>query len=213
MTDEAPGTEIRVLSERCIERITADGAEAQVRAAALRRTGAWREVVAGERSVTVLFDPLSETARDASVRLAAAWAEAPPPLEGATLPPVTLTVRYGGAAGPDLDRLALATGLMPDEVRARHAARLYTVAMLGFTPGFAYLEGLDPTLRVPRLAVPRARVPAGSVAVSGARTGLYALDGPGGWCLIGRTEDRLFDPEGHPPARLLPGQRVRFVAA
>ena len=125
---------------------------------------------------------------------------------------VQIPVRYGGEDGPDLARVAEHAGLTIDEVIRRHAAGGYTVATLGFAPGFPYLLGLDPQLATPRLATPRTRVPAGSVAIGGAQTGLYPHASPGGWNLIGRTDLVPFDPHRDPPALLAPGDRVRFVA-
>lgn len=124
---------------------------------------------------------------------------------------VTLPVCYGGVFGPDLASVATHAGLTPEAVVARHSAATYQVAMLGFAPGFAYLLGLDACLRVPRLATPRTRVPAGSLGIGGDQTGLYPHDGPGGWQLIGRTPQRLFDPAHTPPCTLAPGDRVRFT--
>ena len=83
----------------------------------------------------------------------------------------------------------------------------------GFAPGFAYLGELPVALQVPRLATPRTRVPAGSVAIAGPMTAIYPQASPGGWRLIGRTDVRLFDPAVRPPARLRPGDLVRFVPA
>ncbi|WP_133499988.1 5-oxoprolinase subunit PxpB [Cognatilysobacter terrigena] len=125
---------------------------------------------------------------------------------------VEIPVHYGGEHGPDLQRVADNAGLTVEEAVARHAAGDYTVAMLGFAPGFPYLLGLDPRLSTPRLETPRTRVPAGSVAIGGAQTGLYPHAGPGGWNLIGRTDLVLFDARRDPPTLLMPGDRVRFVA-
>jgi KipI family sensor histidine kinase inhibitor len=124
---------------------------------------------------------------------------------------VDLPVCYGGEFGPDLADVAEACGMTPAQLIDRHAHGDYRVAMLGFSPGFPYLLGLDPALAVPRLATPRLRVPAGSVGIGGAQTGVYPDAGPGGWRLIGRTPLALFDAGREPPARLLPGDRVRFV--
>jgi len=124
---------------------------------------------------------------------------------------VEIPVAYGGEHGLDLDDVASATGLTPAQVIERHAQVDYLVAMLGFSPGFPYLLGLDPQLAVPRLATPRTRVPAGSVGIGGAQTGVYPNEGPGGWRLIGRTTSVLFDAKREPPSLLLPGDRVRFV--
>jgi allophanate hydrolase subunit 1 len=123
---------------------------------------------------------------------------------------VEIPVCYGGEHGPDLDAVAAHAGLSRDEVVARHAGAGYTVAMLGFAPGFPYLLGLDPALHVPRRANPRTRVPSGSVAIGGAQTGIYPRELPGGWHLIGRTPRALFDPARNPPCLLAPGDRVRF---
>ena len=125
---------------------------------------------------------------------------------------VEIPVRYGDEYGLDLDAVAEHSGVAPDEVIARHTGARYTVAMLGFAPGFPYLLGLDPALRVPRRANPRTRVPAGSVAIGGAQTGIYPRELPGGWHLIGRTPLALFDPARDPPCLLAPGDRVRFRA-
>ena len=124
----------------------------------------------------------------------------------------TIKVRYGGDAGPDLARLAEQAGLDPASYVARHCAGEYTVAFLGFQPGFPYLRGLPPALQVARRATPRVHVAAGSVAIGGAYTGIYPTSGPGGWHIIGHTETVMFDPGRPDPALLLPGDQVRFVA-
>lgn len=123
---------------------------------------------------------------------------------------IEIPVCYGGDCGADLDAVAAHTGLARDEVIARHTAAEYTVAMLGFAPGFPYLLGLDPALHVPRRATPRTRVPAGSVAIGGAQTGIYPCELPGGWHLIGHTPLVLFDPRRDLSCLLAPGDRVRF---
>ena len=125
---------------------------------------------------------------------------------------VTLPVVYGGEGGPDLADVAAHAGLDPTEVAARHAAGSYLVACLGFSPGFAFLLGLPPELATPRLTSPRTRVPVGSVGIGGAQTGVYPLETPGGWRLIGRTGVRLFDPAAADPFLLRVGDRVRFAA-
>lgn len=138
---------------------------------------------------------------------------AAPPIEGTLAPRVVeVPVCYGGDFGPDLDALASHAKLAVPDVIARHTAATYTVAMLGFAPGFPYLFGLDPALHMPRRASPRTRVPAGSVAIGGAQTGIYPSELPGGWQLIGRTPLVLFDAQRDPPGLLMPGDRVRFVA-
>ena len=123
---------------------------------------------------------------------------------------VEIPVIYGGAHGPDLDFVARHNGLTPAEVVAIHSAGEYPVYMLGFTPGFPYLGGLDARIAAPRLETPRSRVPAGSVGIAGSQTGIYSLDSPGGWRLIGWTPLRLFDPAADPPALLNVGDVVKF---
>lgn len=135
------------------------------------------------------------------------------PLPAAESRVVELSVHYGGADGPDLDFVAAHNKLTAAEVIDLHAAPFYPVYFMGFTPGFPYLGGLDPRIAAPRLPSPRTRVPAGSVAIAGAQTGVYPLETPGGWRIIGRTELLLFDPRRDPPFLLSPGDRVKFVKA
>ncbi len=121
---------------------------------------------------------------------------------------VEIPVTYDGV---DLADVANQTGLTEDEVARRHASGEYVVAFIGFAPGFAYLVGGDPALRVPRRDTPRKKVPAGAVALAGEFTGVYPREAPGGWQLIGSTDAVLWDLSRDPPALLLPGTSVRFV--
>lgn len=123
-----------------------------------------------------------------------------------------IEVVYGGEYGPDLSNVAAHAGISTDEVITRHCAAHYSVAMLGFAPGFAYLLGMDASLATPRLAVPRTHVAAGSVGIGGAQTGIYPADGAGGWQIIGRTAATLFDLNAQPPSLLQAGDTLRFVA-
>ena len=125
---------------------------------------------------------------------------------------IQVPVRYGGESGPDLGPVAVSTGLSPADVVRIHTGTEYTVYMMGFTPGFPYLGRLDPRLVVPRLETPRTLVKAGTVAIAGEQTGIYPLDSPGGWRLIGRTSLRLFDPASETPFLFAPGDLVTFVA-
>jgi KipI family sensor histidine kinase inhibitor len=172
-----------------------------------------REVVPAISSFGVHVDPSRLALPDLVdvVRQALARSREEPPTDEEALPTVTIPVRYGGPFGPDLPDVAAWAGLSEDEVRERHAAATYRVFMLGFSPGFPYLGLVDPSIAAPRLDVPRLRVPAGSVGIAGSQTGVYPRTGPGGWRIIGRTPIVLFDPTGTPPARLRPGQPVRFV--
>ena len=135
------------------------------------------------------------------------------PLDMSTETPIVdIPVHYGGTHGPDLPDVAQRLQLTENEVIDLHTATKYTVLMVGFLPGFPYLGPLPEALHLPRRDTPRLRVPPGSVAIAGGQTGIYPQASPGGWHLIGHTDFRLFDPAERPPARLQPGQRVRFVA-
>lgn len=123
---------------------------------------------------------------------------------------VEVPVRYGGEYGVDLEDVARHLRLAVKAVVRLHTQRIYTVFMMGFTPGFPYMGKLDDALVVPRLATPRTRVPAGTVAIAGAQTGIYPLDSPGGWRLIGWTPLTLFDPHADAPFLFAPGDEVRF---
>ena len=123
-----------------------------------------------------------------------------------------MRVIFGGESGPDLAERAAGAGLDEAGYVRRLTATVYTVAFLGFQPGFPYLAGLPDVLAAPRRSTPRHRVAAGSVAVGGGYLGIYPAAGPGGWHVLGRTAARLFDPAAPAPALLRPGDRVRFVA-
>ena len=125
---------------------------------------------------------------------------------------VEIPVCYGGTFGEDLEALARMRNLSVEQVIAIHGGTDYHVHMLGFVPGFAYLGGLDARLATPRRDSPRPRVPAGSVGIGGEQTGVYPLDTPGGWQIIGRTPLQLFKPDASPPSLLNAGDVVRFVS-
>lgn len=123
---------------------------------------------------------------------------------------VRIPVYYGGEAGPDLEFVAEYNGLLPQQVIDIHTSADYLVYMLGFAPGFPYLGGLPTGISAPRRPSPRLIIPAGSVGIAGDQTGVYPLETPGGWQLIGRTPLALFLPEATPPALLQAGDIVRF---
>lgn len=123
---------------------------------------------------------------------------------------VEIPVCYGGDFGPDLEAVAAHTGLSAAEVIERHSAPTYLIHMLGFTPGFPYLGGMDEQLETPRLKKPRTKIPAGAVGIAGKQTGVYPSASPGGWQLIGQTPLKLFDPERKEPFLLKAGQQLKF---
>ena len=168
------------------------------------------DVIAGYRSLLLRFDP-ARFAPD----VAAAWLRQRLHSVAATPPEpprqIELPVWYGGEHGPDLEDLARHAGLSVAEVIALHAGARYTVAFLGFAPGFPYLLGLPPALHMPRLPSPRLQVPAGSVAIAGGQAGIYPQRSPGGWRLLGRTTTALVRFSPSPWTLLLPGDVLRFV--
>lgn len=117
---------------------------------------------------------------------------------------------YGGEYGPDLSFVANYLGLSEAKVVSMHAAAEYLVYMLGFTPGFPYLGGMDARLAAPRLKNPRTKIPAGSVGIAGGQTGIYPVESPGGWRIIGRTPLALYDPAAENPVLLRAGDVLRF---
>lgn len=173
-----------------------------------------RDLVPAYASLAVFFDAQHIAHADPHIYVASAIKALFHTTSAATrdqADPIKMPVCYGGEYGPDLAEAARMCGIGIDELIARHTAPTYTVAMIGFAPGFPYLLGLDESLALPRLATPRTRVPAGSVAIGGSQTGIYPRESPGGWRLLGRTPRRLFDATRDSPSLLSPGDRVRFV--
>jgi inhibitor of KinA len=168
-------------------------------------------IVPAIQSLTLHYDPRRTdfgALRDAIGTIMATLAlTAEPDVE-----PIIIPVCYGGEYGPDLDDVAAAHQTTPAAVIAAHTDGLYTVAMIGFLPGFPYLEGLAPALHTPRRATPRTAVPAGSVGIGGSSTGVCPFTSPGGWHIIGRTPRVLFSPTSARPSLLQAGDRVRFAA-
>ncbi|MGN1074476.1 MAG: 5-oxoprolinase subunit PxpB [Eubacteriales bacterium] len=169
-----------------------------------------RETVPTFRSLLICYDPgvlpYKKLVRTLKPLLARAGAAST-----GTRRVVELPVCYGGRYGEDLPDVAAHAGLSEDEVVRRHAGTEYLIYMLGFLPGFAYLGGLDPAIAVPRLSSPRTRIPAGSVGIGGEQTGVYPLDSPGGWRLIGTTPVKPYDPGREEPIMYRAGDYIRFV--
>jgi len=198
--------------------ITVDNpVDAQKLSEYLRLSGEWHEAVAGIDSVVVQFDAALVDLHSAMQMLEGALAQdfigddrddSNYSDDGL----VEIPIVYGGEFGPDLDALCDQLGLTRDEFIALHTHDEHRVDMLGFTPGFAYVDGLNETRDVARLAEPRLHVPAGSIGIADGRTGIYSLQGPGGWRLIGRTPLTLFDAHADDPFLLYAGARVRFKA-
>lgn len=125
---------------------------------------------------------------------------------------ITIPVCYQGAYAPDLDWLSQHFGLEPEQIIHLHTHAPFRVYMLGFMPGFPYMGKLPQALETPRKTTPRLRVPAGAVGLAGLQTGIYPIESPGGWQIIGRTPLKIFDPEREQPFLLAPGDEVHFEA-
>lgn len=167
------------------------------------------EAIPGMNNITVVLREPQSLALDAIERLQRWWEESD------ALEPESRTIEipvvYGGDAGPDLSLVARHANLSEKQVVELHASIDYVVWFLGFQPGFPYLGGLPPALATPRRAEPRVSVPAGSVGIGGVQTGIYPLQTPGGWNLIGRTDLPLFNPALPEPVLLRPGDTLRFI--
>jgi KipI family sensor histidine kinase inhibitor len=216
MTPSVPLGEVRLLGDRAFLIGVADAAAARLVAGELATAlGAGAEVVSGAASVMVqatdddaalgpLLGVVEATLADRDRRQPSGPAGDPGRL-------VTIPCRFDG---PDLDEVAALAGCGADEVVALLTAGPLTAAVVGFSPGFAYLDGLpSPLDRVPRRARPRPVVPAGSVAIANGHAAVYPTASPGGWHLLGRTAVALFSPEHPPYAVLAPGDRVQFTVA
>lgn len=161
-------------------------------------------------TLMVCYDPLTVSYTELSAQVGACL-RGLKPQDARNGRVIEIPVCYGDDLGPDLPDVARHAGLSADQVVALHAAPDYTVCMLGFLPGFAYLWGLDERLATPRLETPRVSVPAGSVAIGGAQTGVYPMASPGGWRIIGSTPARLYDPHRDEPIPYAAGDVLRFV--
>ncbi len=168
------------------------------------------EVIPTYRSVGVEYDPLATSFKEMQVRIREVAAHLDPRNLG-TPKLVQIPTVYGGEHGPDLPFVAQHAGLFEADVIRLHSETEYYVYMIGFTPGYVYLGGLPERLHTPRLSSPRIKVPRGSVAVGGSQTGIYPVESPGGWRIIGRTYLTLFDSSKEIPTLMLPGDKVRFV--
>ena len=138
-----------------------------------------------------------------------------PTIETGTKPQtrtVEIPVCYGGELGPDLEIVAKVNQLTIDEVIAIHTSTEYLVYMLGFAPGFPYLGGMSEKIATPRKETPRLTIPSQSVGIAGQQTGIYPIETPGGWQIIGRTPLQLFRPNENPPSTLKAGDKVRFIS-
>jgi len=170
-----------------------------------------KELVPSYRSLLVIYDPLFISAPDLERKIDEIYQGLDP-----AQPPAPRTVEipvvYGGSRGPDLESVAQYHRITPQEVIDHHIRPTYRVYMIGFTPGYPYLGEVPTAIATPRRKTPRILVSRGSVGIAQKQTGIYSVDSPGGWQIIGWTPVNLFDPQGQPPSLLMMGDRVRFQA-
>ena len=170
------------------------------------------EVLPTYRSVLVYYDPLVSSYVEMFDAVNGALERLVEPVNGnSSVKIIEIPVVYGGDDGPDLDFVANHAGITEDAVIELHSGTEYRVYMLGFSPGFPYLGGLDERIAAPRLKTPRVLVPAGSVGIAESQTGVYPNAGPGGWRIIGRTSVPLFDVNSSTPSLITPATKVRFI--
>ncbi len=170
-----------------------------------------RDIAPGYSTLGIHYDPLQTDVAALERAIETEFASLAALETVADRDPIEIPVSYGGSRGPDLDAVAAHAGCSTADVIRRHSERAYRVYMLGFVPGFAYMGRVDPSIAAPRHRVPRERVPAGAVGIAGLQTGVYPVDSPGGWQLIGHTTTVMFDAGRDRPSLLSAGDVVRFV--
>jgi len=178
--------------------------------AALSQHAHWTERVSGYDSLLCVFDmnKISIDAAKHELENTIIHNKTMPHIRGKV---IDIPVTYGGEFGPDMKAIIKTSGLSESEIIDVHSAEPYLVCMMGFIPGFAFLSDVPSVLQHPRHATPRAHVPAGSIGIAGWQTGIYGLDSPGGWQIIGRTPLKLFDKNRDKPFLIEAGDSLRFI--
>jgi len=168
-----------------------------------------KEILPTYRSLLIYYDPFRTTFQEMKKRIL----DIKDRLKQMELPSprlVYIPTLYGGEFGPDLEFVSRYNALILKDVIKIHSSTLYMVYMLGFTPGFCYLGGMSEKIATPRLDNPRLKVPAGSVGITGTQTGIYPVDSPGGWRIIGQTPIRIYNPYASDPFPLRVGDYLKF---
>ncbi|MEO1041734.1 MAG: allophanate hydrolase subunit 1 [Pseudomonadota bacterium] len=198
---------LSIITDDIVEVSVPDIKTAQHVAQGLRAFGDCIEVVPTRTTVAVMFSPSRISLKTLRLRIDEVFST-PPTAPSTPAGIVILPVQYGGEEGPDLELIADQLETTPQKIVEVHSSQLFVVDLMGFTPGFAYLSELE--WSVSRLDTPRPFVEAGSIGLAGRLSGIYSLQGPGGWPIIGRTTHQLFDLNADPPFLLKPGCAVRF---
>ena len=167
-------------------------------------------VIPTYRSFLIFFDPLLISRQELVAKIEKLAAAPADSTTAAAVKTVLIPTLYGGEAGPDLEFVAGHNQLTPAEVVQIHSSVPYRIYMIGFTPGFPYLGGMSEKIAAPRLKTPRTKIPAGSVGIAGTQTGLYPVESPGGWQLIGRTPLQVFNPRSEQPFIYSAGDFLQF---
>lgn len=170
------------------------------------------EYVPAFTTVTLFYDPLVTDYKTVEALLKEMLQEVQEEEDPIDAIIVDIPVLYGGDQGPDLSFVAKHAGVSEAEVINIHTANEYLVYMIGFAPGFPYLGGMNEKIACPRKEIPATNIPAGSVGIAGIQTGVYPIETPGGWQIIGQTPLKLFDANRNPPALIKAGNKLRFVA-
>jgi len=175
----------------------------------LTRLSFWDDIVPGYDNLLVTFNPVKIDLNKAKIWITEALAHIKP--QSVTGKTISVPVLYGDEWGPDIDTISKSSGLSNDEVISLHSSHTYTVCMLGFIPGFVFLSQAPEPLHHPRHSTPRQLVPSGSVGIAGWQTGIYGLNSPGGWQIIGRTPLKTFNAKTSDPFPIKAGDKIKFT--
>ncbi|WP_264371373.1 5-oxoprolinase subunit PxpB [Virgibacillus necropolis] len=169
----------------------------------------FNETIIGYRSILIEYNPLELSFKEAITKLEGLKGEAENG-ENHTSRHIEIPVLYGGEHGPDIESVSSYNNLSIEEVIDIHSSANYLVYFIGFTPGYPFLGGMSPEIATPRLESPRISIPPGSVGIANNQTGIYPVESPGGWRLIGQTPIQLYDAKSDQPFLFKSGDNVRF---
>jgi len=171
----------------------------------------WTNIIPAYDSLMVTFNPMEINLAGAKAKVEAALKSSKTSKASKKTKPIDIPIIYGGEDGPDMAKICESAQLTENEVIEKHSQITYRVCMMGFIPGFAFLSKTDKKLHHPRHNTPRAKVAPGSVGIANWQTGIYGVESPGGWQIIGRTPLSLFEAKRENPFLLKAGDRIRFT--